>query len=55
MTVAELSRVLPEGGQESLPVLDALAEGMRREGRDVEVVYVVRDDVFRIVPREQVA
>ena len=55
MTVAELARKPMEGGQESLPALDKFAEGMRRDGQDVLVVYVVRDGVFRIVPREQAA
>jgi hypothetical protein len=55
MTTAELLRELPAGDSRNLPLLDQVAEGLRRQGEDVEVVYVPRGDVFRIVPRKQVA
>ena len=55
MTAAELVRELPAGDSRNLPMLDAIADGLRRQGEDVEVVYNPRGDVYRIVPREQVA
>lgn len=55
MTAAELVRELPAGDSRSLPMLDGIAESLRAQGEDVEVVYSPRGDVFRIVPREQVA
>ncbi|MGW7617388.1 hypothetical protein ACWGLG_16280 [Streptomyces antimycoticus] len=55
MTTAEMLRELPAGDSRSLPMLDRIAEGLRAQGEDVEVVYNARRDVFRIVPREQVA
>ena len=45
-----------EAGESRTPEpLDVIAAGMRRDGKDVEVVYVPRRNAFRIVPREQVA
>ncbi|WP_405536942.1 hypothetical protein [Streptomyces antimycoticus] len=55
MTAAEMLRELPAGDSRSLPTLDRIAEGLRAGGEDVEVVYNARRDMFRIVPREQVA
>jgi len=55
MTVAEMVQELPAGDSRSLPTLDGIAEGLRAQGEDVEVVYNARRDAFRIVPREQVA
>ncbi|MFD5384302.1 hypothetical protein ACFWMG_04895 [Streptomyces sp. NPDC127074] len=50
MTTAEMLRELPAGDDR-----DGIAEVLRAQGEDVEVVYNARRDVFRIVPREQVA
>ncbi|MDX3230586.1 hypothetical protein [Streptomyces sp. ME19-01-6] len=55
MTVAEMLRELPAGDSRNLPLLDRIAEGLRAQGEDVEVVYVPRGDLYRIVPRKQVA
>ncbi|MGW3427965.1 hypothetical protein ACWDHW_08410 [Streptomyces melanosporofaciens] len=55
MTTAEMLRELPAGDDRSLSTLDGIAEVLRAQGEDVEVVYNARRDVFRIVPREQVA
>ncbi|MFD7667836.1 hypothetical protein [Streptomyces sp. NPDC059788] len=50
-----LPRQLPAGSARSLPMLDAVVEVLRAAGEDVHVVYSAHGDVFKVVPRQDVA